>query len=438
MRALAAILLWTFASAAAQADSIVQRAYTWQQLDQLWSRTLAAASPDPTRFSLLGAGASAPAPSRDVPPSDLGVPFAGDVVGESANPQGATSVHAFPVIPLSADDASVLMRRLAWAEIYLGRYRYFAPVSTDAADTLTTLSARQYAAALEAYLITARLYFSADDLPGKCVRLTRLNEIAKGPMSGATADALPEPWRPLLPIAQATRDKLGTDVLAKLVCSVQPVRGRADTVKLVETRVQEKIITAVRAKVDETLGLMNAKATEFQTLVNNMNVPIKSAEVIELERVLGNAQANMVLVKEDQLKAAATIAALSAVDLSTLNQPTSLQEFQNGKTKLATVVDQINSVMTTMATLAQVSNDPALSAQLAPCAALQGAYSALDLSRDTGALTAQIDGPYEACINQARTVVAQFQQPSLEKTQMAALAKFVRQISEAYLLTVQP
>lgn len=438
MKTLLSLLFLAASLGSAFADSILQRAYTSEKLDGLWTRTLGETPPEVTRFAMLAPGTTAPAPSHDLPAADFGLPFSGVVVGESASLQGTTVAHAFPVIPLLADDSSVLMRRLAWGEIYLNRYRFFAKVSADTAETLNALRGRQYAAAVEAYLITARLYFSADDLPGKCTRLTRMNEIDKGPMSGIIAEAMPEAWRPLLPIALATRDRVGTAVLAKLVCSIQPVRGRAETIKLLETRVRESIIQAVRAKVDDTLRLMNAKSVEFQTLVNNMDVPIKSAELIELERVLGNAQANMMLVKEDQLKAAAMIATLRAIDLSSLNQPTSLQEFETGKTKMAGMTGQIEAVMTAMAGLAHVANDPLIAAELAPCASLAGAYSALDLTRDSGTLNNQINGTYVDCLNRTRSVVSRFQQPSLAKAQMAELAKQVRQLSEAYLTTVQP
>jgi hypothetical protein len=439
MKQLFALALVVATSGSARAESILERAYSSEKLEVFWTRTLGAVPPDPARFALLAPGLLAAQPTREVPAGDFGLPFTGVVLGESANPQGPSEAHGFPVIPLSSADAAVLMRRLAWAEIYLARYRFFAPVSTDTAEVLDGFAARQYAAALESYLITARLYFSAGDLPEKCVRLTRMNEIAKGPMSGiGVATPLPPPWQPLVPIALATKDRLGTDVLARLVCSVQPVRGRAETVQMVETRVREQIITAVRAKVDETLTLMNAKATEFQTLVNDMDVLIKSAETIELERVLGNAQANMVLVKEDQLKAAETIATLQAVDLSSLNQPTSLQEFETAQVKMAGITARIDAVMTALAGLAQVSDDPTIAAELAPCASLAGAYPALDLAQDSGTLTARINGPYEDCIARARSVVAQFQEPSLEKAKMAELAKQVRQLSEGFLSSVVP
>ncbi|WP_292321653.1 hypothetical protein, partial [Mesorhizobium sp.] len=250
--------------------------------------------------------------------------------------------------------------------------------------------------------------------------------------------ALPAAWRPLFPIVEAVRTRLGTDVLAKLVCSAKPVRGRAETTNLIETRVRGQIVKAVRTKVDDTLNLMNAASTQFQSLVNEMDVPIKSAEVMELERVLGNAQANMVLVKDDQLKAAETIATLRAVDLSTLNQPDSLKEFEDGKARMAQIVGQIEGVMTALSGLAHVVDDPAITAELSSCAGLAGAYSALDLTLDTGTLTAKINGPYEDCLNHARAVVARFQNPSLSKAQMAELARQVRQISEVFLTTGQP
>jgi hypothetical protein len=202
--------------------------------------------------------------------------------------------------------------------------------------------------------------------------------------------------------------------------------------------VRERIMTEVRAKVDDTLQLLEASSTEFQSLVNQMDVPIFSAEIMELERVLGNAAANMVLVKDDQLNAATTIATLQAVDLSALNQPTALQEFTDGQARMTGMVALIDAVMAALADLATLEGDPAVATDLAPCAGLRGAYSALDLGLDTGSLTQMINDPYEDCIERARAVVARFQEPSLDKALMAELARHVRQISEAFLSTVSP
>jgi hypothetical protein len=423
---------------AAHGASVLERAYSSEKLQTFWAGTLGSAAPEAARFSLLAPGPAAIEPTHNPsqPGSDL--PFTGEVIGESATTSGAPRAVGFPVIPLSANDASVLVRRLAWAEIYLSRYRYFAPVSTDSAETLSVLIARQFDAAIEAYLVTARLYFAGADLPEKCRQLTRLNEINIASLSGVAADKLSEAWRPLLPVAEAVRTRLGNDALAKLVCAVKPVRDRAETAKRVETRVREEVITAVRAKVDNTLDMMEASSTEFQALVNEMDVLIRTAEVLELERVLGNAQANMVLVKNDQLKAAETIATLQAVDLSSLNQPDSLKEFEDGKARMTAIAGQIEQVMAALAGLASVVDDPAVSTELASCATLRGAYSALDPSLDTGTLTRAINGPYEDCVNHARTVVARFQNPSLAKAQMAELARHVRQLSEIFLNAGQP
>ena len=422
----------------AVADSVLDRTYPSAKLAELWAGTLGTAAPEAARFALLAPGAPTPDPAVVTAAPDFGLPFSGVVIGESATPAGGTEMRAFPVIPMGPEDASVLNRRLAWAEIYLARYRFYESVSTDDAAVMTALTERQYGAALEAYLITARLYFAAPDLPEKCQRLTRLGDLAAGPLAGIAEDRLPVAWRPLLPLQTATATRLGSDPLAAVVCAVQPVRGRAETIRIVETRVRERIMVEVRAKVDDTLQLLEASSTEFQTLVNQMDVPIFSAEILELERVLGNAAANMVLVKDDQLNAATTIATLQAVDLSSLNQPTSLQEFSDGRARMAVMVTLIEAVMTALADLATLEADPAVAADLAPCANLRGAYAALDLGLDTGSLTQRINGPYEDCLGRTRTVVARFQEPSLDKALMAELAHHVRQISETFLSTVSP
>ncbi len=431
---LAALLL----ASPAAGESILARSYTSAKLDELWTGTLGREPPGVARFALLAPAGGAPEPVRVVPVADFGLPFEGEVIGETAAPTGTAEVRAFPVIPMLAEDAGVLSRRLAWAEIYLSRYRFYEAVSTDDAAVLTALTQRQYAAALEAWLVSARLYFADPELAGKCRHLTRAAEIAAGPLSGMTAAVLPPEWQALAPIQASAAARLGGDVLAATVCGVAPVRGRAETIRIVETRVRERIMAEVRAKVGDTLQLLEAASTAFQTLVNDMDVPIRSAEILELERVLGNAAANIVLVKEDQLKAEATITTLQAVDLSALNQPEALQEFADGKARMDAMVVLIEAVMAALADLSALSADPALQAELAPCAKLRGAYAALDLNRDTGALTQAINGPYTECLGRARALVARFQQPSRDKALMAELARQVRQISETLLATVSP
>jgi hypothetical protein len=422
----------------AWSDAIAARHYTSNKLDVLWNGTLGSRPPEAIRFAMLAPATTSPAPVSDVPAGDFGLPFTGDVIGESATSGGTASIHKFPVIPMSADDASVLNRRLAWSEIYLSRYRYFETASTDSAAVLQALERRSNAALIEAYLIYARLYFAAPDLQQKCAHLKRMSELAKASSVGSVDLIVPDDWRALLPVATATKSRMGSDTLAKLACSVEPVRGRAETKKIVETRVREKILQKVRAKVSDTLTLLNETSTKFQTIVNDMNVTISSAEIMELERVLGNASANMVLVKEDQLKAAETIANVKAVDLSSLTQPTALQEFESGKARMLAMIALIDGVMEAMADLAKLSNDPTVAAELAPCSNLRGAYAALDLSKSTDVLVRDIDQPYQDCIARALSVVQRFQKPSLLKAQMAEFANRTRQISEIYLTTVSP
>ena len=432
-------LLMALAAPPGHAESILDRRYTSAKLDGFWQETLGASAPQADWFQILVPGSDAVEPVTEVPAlPDFGVPFPGTVIGESATPAGETETSAFPVIPLSREDAAVLIRRLAWSEIYLNRYRFFEPVSTDTSDVLETLNGRQFAAGLEAALITARLYFAAPDLTEKCRRLTRLRELDASALAGLSADATPAAWRDLVPGYEAATERVGNSALAALVCSVEPVRGRAETIRLVETRVRERIMEEVRRKVEDTLTLLEAASTDFQTLVNDMDVTINSAEILELERVFGNAASNMVLVMEDQLKAGETLAELSAVDLSQLNQPGQLREFETGQAHMAAMVVVIDDVMAAMADLSSITDDPEIAVELAPCEALRNAYSALDLSLDSGTLSRRIEDPYNDCISRVRAVVARFQEPTLNQAMTAELSRHVRQISEAYLSTVMP
>ena len=434
-----AILVVLMMAQAAGAESILERRYTSDKLDGFWQGTLGATAPDAAWFDILS-GADSAEPVVEAPPTPaFDLPFAGVIIGESGDDGSGTQVsNAFPVIPLSPGDAAMLVRRLAWAEIYLSRYRFFEAVSTDTSDVLDTLLSRQYAAGLEAALVSARLYFSASDLQTKCRHLTRMGELNAGPLAGLDPDALPTQWQALAPIHADATQRIGDSALSQIVCSAEPVRTRAETVELIKTRVREQLMVEVRAKVEDSLQLLEGASTQFQTLVNDMDVPIASAEILELERVLGNASANMILVKEDQLRAQETIEELQGVDLSALNQPGQMAEFETGQARMAAMVALIDDVMAAMADLAAVSGDPQVTTDLAPCTDLRGAYSALDLNLDTGTLARQIEGPYEVCITQARAVVARFQQPTLDKAFMAELAREVRQLSETYLATVSP
>jgi len=435
----AGLAIAILAGSAAAQESILERRYTSDKLDGFWTTTLGAESPAAAWFEMLAPGSTAAAPVNDAPAGGgLDVPFPGVIIGELAGPQGGGGRKAFPVIPLPADEAAVLIRRLAWAEIYLNRYRSFERVSTDTTETLAALAARQYAAGIEAYLILARLYYAAPELTEKCARLTRLRAVEAGPLAGITEEALPPGWRPLAPIQTAASERLDAAVLAALVCTVTPVRTRGEMERIVTTRVRERIMGEVRTKVDETLVLLRAASGEFQALVNDMDVPILSAEILELERVLGNARANMLMVKEDQLSAADTIATLQAVDLSALDEPAELEEYEAADRRMQEMVSLIDGVLGAVAELDQINGDEDVAIELAPCGALRGAYLALDLGRDSSALTREVNDPYEDCLARARAVVTRFQQPTLQKALMAELATRVRQLSEAFLSSGDP
>lgn len=418
-------------ASAAQGETVLNRAYGFDKLDAFWGSTLGSSAPDSTAFAMFEA-AAAPPPVEEAP-IDLGVPIIGDILGEDATVPAQTQTLTFPVIPLSAEAAGPIMRRLAWAELYLSRYAYYAAASTETAAQIDALTARQQAAAAEAYLAVARLYYAAPDLGEKCTRLTRLQALAAGPLATRGAvDALPG-WADLIPLQKAAAARLGDTALTSLVCAVNPVRGRGETVKRITTRVQDTLAFAARAKVEDALILLEAAAAEFQALVNAMDVEIKTAEILELERVFGNAASNLRLVKTDQLRAEDTLAALEAVDLGQLNQPGEMAEFQAAQAQLQAMVMLMDEVLSALEPLHAVDPDA-----LAPCAGLEALYDAPDLTLDSGTLTQRIEAPYVACLGAAQGVVEVLTGPTLQSELMAELARHVGQISENLVESMRP
>ncbi|MDP3896845.1 MAG: hypothetical protein Q8Q62_09225 [Mesorhizobium sp.] len=425
--------LW-LAAAPALADTILERRYTFDKLDAFWLATLESPPPSASWFDVLG-GANAPAPV--VPPpanvvSDL--PFGGVIIGEDRT-AGATAVRrGFPVIAIPLDIAPTLHKRLALLELYLVRYRYFERGDGNTAAQLDLLRRRQMSAAAELYLIGAMLYFAEPTLQAKCQRLERIVSVEKDSLTAAAAETMEPGWRPLMPVLATVRGRLDADRLRKMVCAIAPVRTRGEMQRIVTTRVGERVMQRVEAKVRDALSLLNAAGREFQGLVNDMDVEIKSAEILELERVLGNVESNLMLVKNDQLNAATTIAEIQAVDLSQLNQPSDLQEYKRAQEKLAAMVGEIDKVLEATARLSATTPDPAIQQELRVCESLGSLYDQLDLARDTASLEASVLVPYTNCLSAAETVVRRFQAPSLDQAFAAELSRHVRQLSEAFLV----
>ncbi|MBS0125394.1 hypothetical protein [Thetidibacter halocola] len=415
-------------------DTIVDRRYSSDKLDTFWASTLGAEAPDASLFDMMVPGTpDSVEPVTDAAP-DFGLPGLGQIIGETATSGAGQGTRlAFPVIPLAPEEAAVLHRRLAFAELYLGRYEFYERASTDTAAILDGLTRHQVAAGLEAYLSYARLYFAQPTMTEKCRMLRRIRALSAGVLSTRGTVDVPAGWEALLPIQVATAERLEDSPLAALVCSVEPVRGRGETVRIVETRVRETVAAEARAKVEDSLVLLDAAAAEFQDLVNRMDVEIKSAEILDLERRFGNAAANLRLVKEDGLNADVTIAELNAVDLSTLRQPGQLQDLETAQARMSQMAERMRTVLNQLAALADVTADPALSLSLFNCAQLRGLYQNLDFQRDTGVLTASIQGPYDACLTSARTVASSLTAPSLQAAFMAELAHHVRRLSENLL-----
>lgn len=426
-------LLGSLSAPVAAQNAVLDRAYGINKLDGFWRATLGSEAPDTAAFVMFETAAAVPEPVRE-PAVDFGVPIIGEVVGETAPGTGGQGARlAFPVIPLREEEAGPLMRRLAWAELYLTRVGYYAEDQEDPSEMVAALAARQKAAALEAYLITARLYFAAPDLTEKCTRLTRMAALEDSALDTSVEVTPAEGWAVLEPLRVAAAERLGGSALSDLVCAFEPVRGRAETVRLIEVRVRERIALEARAKVEDSLTLLNAAAEEFQSLVNAMDVEILTAEILELERVFGNAAANIRLVQNDQLKAEETISELEAVDLSALNQPGEMSEYQAAQGQMAAMVALMDRVLTELAALAELLSDDGL----ADCRGLGSVYDALDMNRDSFVLTTEIEGPYVTCLASARALVEAGTSPSLETELMAELARHVGQISANLLEELQ-
>ncbi|HEV7251591.1 MAG TPA: hypothetical protein VGN97_00605 [Mesorhizobium sp.] len=422
--------------APAAGDSILDRRYTFDKLDAFWRTTLAEPPPEASRFALLGNPALAPASDVAVPSSFIpDVPFNGVVVGEdqSPEPSGEEARKGFPVIAIPGADAPVLFKRQALLELYLTRSELFERGQADGAERLDALRRRQASAAAELTLIGLMLYFSEPTLPGKCARLQRLVRLEGALPSGAPEDALEPGWRPLASILAQARARLDADKLADGVCELAPVRSRGEMRRIVTTRVRERLMREVDVKVQDALSLLQKASEEFQALVEAMNVEIRSADILELERVLGNVESNLLLVKTDGLKAASTIAEIQAVDLSQLDRPTELAEYSKAEGELAAMTAEIDRVLEATATLASSSEDPGIRRELAPCERLGAVYDDLDLTRDTASLEADVMLPLTSCLSAAEAIVRRFGAPSLDTTLAAALSSHVRQLSEAFL-----
>lgn len=434
MRGVLVLLLWAVVLAGpAAAQSIVERSYTWDKLNAFWGRTLGADGPDIAAFEPFAPTAPEVPAALPVLP-DFGVPLPGEVIGETptGTQNGGQALVRFPVIPLDPAVAGPLMRRLAWAELYLARYRSFEAISTDPAEALANLEARQWAAMIEVYLTHARLFYAAASLPDKCIRVRRLHAVAA--LVPDAAPTMPTAWAALWPIFQAAQGRVEGEALAVLSCSVNPVQGRAETLRKIEERVQARIALAARDKVQENLTLLNQAATEFQTLVNAMDVEIKTAEILQLERDFGNAASSLRMVAEDDLSADVTIGALDEVDLSTLARPGESGDLDAARAQMAGMIATIDAVLGAIADMSET--DPEFAAQFTDCETLRGLYPTLDLTLDTGVLTELVEAPYDNCLMAARALVDTQNAPSLDAVMLAEFARHLAQLSEVYIASI--
>ncbi len=413
--------------------TILERRYVFDKLDEYWRTTLGVDAPNPDWFAALtGDDRDAVVPIPDATGVFDDLPFDGVLIGED-DAGGAQTLQGFPVIPIPREHAARLYKRLAQLELYVSRYKYFAPTSSDTAEKLDLLRRRHSSAALEMYLSYLAMYFAESTFEKKCQRLRRAREIARLSLDNVNEQALLDAWRPLYALYEAGRAKFAQDLVKEVVCTIEPLRTRGEMERVITSRVEVLIARQVERKIEETLVLLNKASAEFQELVNDMDVTIKTADILELERVLGNVRANLLMVKSDQLQAAELIDALKRVDLSQLDQPADLEEFQQADASMQEMAAVIVDVLESVSEVGGVSSDPVIAEQLTLCDDLEAPYRDIDFSQNTAALEASIVGPYEDCLAQVESLVGQFRQPSAYKAFMAELSRHVRHLSQAVL-----
>lgn len=432
----ACILMACISSGYVGADSIFERRYLFEKLDQFWNRTIGEQAPDASWFAGLSDGSTQASLVVDLEATPLlNLPFDGLLIGDDQQQenQGST-LKGFPVVRLPREHAKQLYKRMAQLELYLQRYRYFERSATDTQEALNLLRTRQLSATVELYLSYLTLYFAEGDFTRKCQRLRRARELEPLTLAVTAIDQLPLAWQPLHSVLLASRQRFHEDTLSVLVCQVQPARTRGETEKLIKMRVEALVSQRVEEKINETLIALNTARAGFQSLINDMDVQIATADIIDLERVLGDVKANLMMVKEDQLQADVLIDQLQSVDLSSLHSPDDLVEYETAHHRMQAMAAAIVDVLESVSALSELTTDsigePIGTPFAEHCSGLAQPYRELDFSRNTSELAGTVLERYENCLLTASEMIERFREPSRFKALMAVLSAHVLQLSQ--------
>lgn len=431
-------------SAASDASTILERRYIFDKLDDLWKGTIAQEAPQESWFTELVAEGSGYQAVLEDPPLRSGedsstfddLPFEGVLLGEDASARSgdrSRQVRGFPVIALPKGLGSNLYKRLAQLEIYLNRNMDFAPTSTDTAEELDALRRRMQSATLETYLLHLLLYFSENTFDKKCSRLQRVKELEVQGLQGWEEKDLLTPWKNLWVIYQNAKSKFSQDIMRALACKVKPTRTRGEVEKIIKEKAESLIHYEVKNKIEETFVLLQEASSKFQQLVTMMDIEMKTKEIMELERVLGNVQANLLIVKHDQLKAGDLIEKLRRVDLSQLNTAGGLQELKESNALTENLALKIATFLKDLSAIAQVSRDAQITESLKDCKGLEAFYQNLDMSSDTATLRNRLMPRFEGCLISVQGLIEKNKKPSASKKLMGKMSQHMQQISHGIL-----
>ena len=420
--------------------TVLDRRYTFSKLDEYWTTSIDRNPPNSQWFAKLVEEGDMYNPVVDVTPGeredgddDFPLEFPGITGEDPEAPDVSRKLHGFPVLAIPRAHAQKLYKRLAQLEMYLSRYKYFHQDSADTADQIILLTKRHKSASMEMYLSHLLLYFAESTFENKCLRIRRVRDIGERSLQSLQKEDLLEDWEPLYEIYVAGKEKFGGDLLKEMACGVKPPRTRGEMEKIIKARVRVLIFKEVNKKIDETLILLRQASSNFQQLVNQMDVTIQTKEIFQLEQDLGNVRANLLMVKDDLLKAAELIGKLKNVDLSQLDNPADLQEFKEAKEMMENMAGAILSVLEGMLKLTNISKDPAMVSQVKKCEGLDASYRNIDFSLNTASLKNKIVPRYESCLKAVERLVTPYRKPTAYKKLMAEFAKHVHHLSQTIL-----
>lgn len=420
--ALAAALAAGQARAADEAPTVLS-SYSATQLDRLWGADVAAQAPKAVWYEALRSYVQTP--SYDAGPSGTARPPIGGrpTVGEAVTGGGTQAPKTgFPVVPLPTKLGGTLTKRAAWLELYLSRAAAF----TGVGDRIK-VDKRVRSATAELYLLTLLRYFEADTLARKCARIRRADELAQAWRDGAVEAG----WEELKPLV---RDLLAfqRDPERLLVCQLHETTTREQTV----TEVHKKVDGMIKPLVDDQVVKLGAAFSGAQTSLDqgvkdldDEDYALNTKGVLELKASVAAARATIDMVNNDSLgmktKEPYLVKQLQEKDFSSLKSGKKQTDVVDAQKARTTAGDALTPAFAALARLAATPKDGPTKQKLAPCAALDHAWTEVHFDSATDHLnfTTRLDNCLDGALDVARSLQDRPAEERLGAAFGAALSK---------------